>query len=165
MSWKQSNQNVSGRNDEVSNATSRSEKMRLENWSAKLHKSWSLEHYFKTTELKSNDFSESLQRIHLHVTHHEDFFSLPWHCLSSLLISWLPFYPTIYHLLPYSSLRHLSATINCLSSVAVFHMTLKSGQAEGLPQAPQAQATQWTLCFRILSLIISKRPSGSSRLF
>ena len=31
MFWKQSTQKVSGRNDEVSNATSRSEKMRIEN--------------------------------------------------------------------------------------------------------------------------------------
>ena len=30
MSWKQSKQNVSGRNNEVSNATSRSGKMRTE---------------------------------------------------------------------------------------------------------------------------------------
>ena len=62
MFWKQSTQKVSGRNDEVSNATSRSEKMRIENWSAKLHKAWSLEHYFKTTELKFNDSFLSLFR-------------------------------------------------------------------------------------------------------
>lgn len=81
--------------------------------------------------------------------------------LCCLLWHWPLFYPTLYHLLPYSLLRHWSATVNfLLSSMTVFKIAPNLNKLNPAPGS-QAQATQGSQCFRIPSLKISKRSSNS----